>query len=125
TLEAREHEEGRGLARAGWPEQRQELAGRHVEREIPYYQRSPVVALFDVIEADERRHGSGQGLMAGGDSSSTRRPAQWYAANPPHPRRAERRAPARTSASSQTRSRLPSSNVRPSQMTVCTMSGEP
>jgi hypothetical protein len=51
--------------------------GGHVEREVADDEHAPVVALLDLLEADERGHAPGQGRIAGGNSSSTRRPAQW------------------------------------------------
>ena len=53
-LEAGEHHQAGGLARAGRPEQRQELAAADVEVEILHDQRLAVVALLHVVEGDER-----------------------------------------------------------------------
>jgi hypothetical protein len=53
-LEAREHHQAGGLARAGRAEQGQELAARHVEIEAAHDQRVAVVGLLHVDESDVR-----------------------------------------------------------------------
>jgi hypothetical protein len=52
-LETRDHPEGRGLAAAGWPEQRKELAGSHFE--IGIINRDEITEpLDDVVDPDDR-----------------------------------------------------------------------
>ena len=62
ALEAGEHHQAGGLARAGRPEQGQELAARDVQVEVAHDQRLAVIGLLDVDETDvglERHHPSG------------------------------------------------------------------
>ena len=57
-LEASQHHQAGGLARARRPEHGQELAARDVEVEVLHDQRLAVVGLLDVHETDERVAGA-------------------------------------------------------------------
>jgi hypothetical protein len=53
-LESREHHQRGGLAGAGWPEERQELAAPDGEVQVLHHQRLAVVRFLNVDEIDER-----------------------------------------------------------------------